>query len=121
MTDYKLGAVESRFADIVWANAPLTTSELVRLCEAELSWKRTTTYTVLKKLGERGLFHMEGGIVTTLITREDYYAAQSEKFVEESFEGSLPAFIAAFTRRKSLSGKEIAQIRKMIDEYQEEV
>lgn len=120
MTDYKLGVVESRFADIVWANAPLTTGELVRLCEGELSWKRTTTYTVLKKLGERGLFHMEDGIVTALTSREDYYAAQSEKFVEESFEGSLPAFIAAFTRRKNLSGKEIAEIRRMIDEYQEE-
>lgn len=120
MTDHKLGVVESRFADIVWANAPVTTGELVKLCEAQLNWKRTTTYTVLKKLGERGLFHLEDGVVTALISREDHYAAQSEKFVEESFEGSLPAFIAAFTRRKSLSAKEIAEIRKMIDDYQEE-
>lgn len=120
MVEYKLGVVESRFADIVWANAPLTTGELVKLCEAELSWKRTTTYTVLKKLGERGIFHMEDGVVTALISREDYYAAQSEKFVEETFEGSLPAFIAAFTKRKSLSAQEVAEIKKMIDEYEGE-
>lgn len=119
MTDYKLGVVESHFADIVWAGAPMTTGELVKRCEAELNWKRTTTYTVLKKLGERGLFRLEDGVVTALVSREDYYAAQSEKFVEESFEGSLPAFIAAFTRRKSLSAQEAEEIRRMIDTYQE--
>lgn len=120
MSEYKLGVVESRFADIVWERAPMTTGELVKLCEAELSWKRTTTYTVLKKLGERGIFHMEDGVVTVLISREDYYAAQSEQFVEETFEGSLPAFIAAFTKRKSLSAQEVAEIRRMIDEYEGE-
>lgn len=119
MTDYKLGVVESHFADIVWAGAPMTTGELVKRCETELNWKRTTTYTVLKKLGERGLFRLEDGVVTALVSREDYYAAQSEKFVEESFEGSLPAFIAAFTRRKSLSAQEADEIRRMIDTYQE--
>ena len=119
MTEYKLGVVESHFADIVWARAPMTTAELVKLCEKELQWKRTTTYTVLKKLGEKGLFHLEDGVVTVLISREDYYAAQSEKFVEETFEGSLPAFIAAFTKRKNLSAKEVAEIRAMIDSYEE--
>lgn len=117
MTDYQLGVVESRFADIIWSHAPLTTGELVRLCERELHWKRTTTYTVLKKLGERGLFRMENGVVTALISREDYYAARSEKFVDETFEGSLPAFIAAFTRRKGLSPREADEIRRMIDTY----
>ena len=120
MTEYKLGVVESRFADIVWANVPMTTAELVKRCEEELQWKRTTTYTVLKKLGEKGLFRLQDGMVTALISREDYYAAQSEQFVEETFEGSLPAFIAAFTKRKKLSVQEVAGIRKMIDAYEGE-
>lgn len=119
MIHYTLGAVESHFADIVWAHAPLTTAELVKLCEAQLQWKRTTTYTVLKKLGERGFFHLEEGIVTALITREDYYAAQSEKFVSETFDGSLPAFFAAFTKRKGISQKELAEIRQMLDSFEE--
>ena len=119
MEELRLGAVEARFADIVWANAPLTTKELVALCEGELAWKRTTTYTVLKKLCERGLFKTENSTVSVLITRDDFYAMQSEKFVEETFEGSLPAFLAAFTTRKALTGEEIAQIRAMIDGIEE--
>lgn len=119
MIDCKLGVVESRFADIVWGHEPLSTGELVKLCEAELNWKRTTTYTVLKRLSERGLFQMKDGIVTALIARDDYYAAQSEKFVEETFDGSLPAFIAAFTKRKSLSEEELKEIRRMIDSFEE--
>lgn len=113
--EYKLGAVESRFADIIWEHEPLTTGELVLLCEKELHWKRTTTYTVLKKLSEHGIFRMQDKMVTSRISREDYYAAQSELFVKETFEGSLPAFIAAFTRRKELTAEEIAEIHKMID------
>ena len=120
MTEYKLGVVESHFADLIWKNEPITTSELVSLCDRELHWKRTTTYTVLKKLSEHGIFQMKDKIVTSLISREDYYAAQSERFVEESFEGSLPAFIAAFTKRKSLSASEIEEIKNMIDEAGEE-
>ena len=114
MMEYTLGAVESRFADIVWAHAPMSTAELVKLCEAQLSWKRTTTYTVLKKLSEKGFFHLQEGTVTTLISREDYYAAQSEKFVCETFDGSLPAFFAAFTKRKNISSKELAEIRRTL-------
>ena len=98
----------------------MTTKELVALCEREPAWKRTTTYTVLKKLCERGLFLTEQSTVSVLIARDEFYAMQSEKFVEETFEGSLPAFLAAFTTRKSLSAEEIAQIRKMIDSYGEE-
>lgn len=113
--EYKLGTVESRFADIIWEHEPLTTAELVLLCEKELHWKRTTTYTVLKKLSEHGIFRMQDKMVTSRISREDYYAARSELFVEETFEGSLPAFIAAFTRRKELTAEEIAEIHKMID------
>lgn len=119
MTDYTLGAVESRFADLVWANAPMTSRDLIQLCKQELDWKRTTTYTVLKKLGEQGLFQLEDGQVTALVSREEYYAAQSEKFVDESFEGSLPAFLAAFTSRNTLSKGEIEEIRAMIDKAEE--
>ncbi len=119
MSDYKLGAVESRFADIVWERAPIASGELVRLCAAELGWKRTTTYTVLKKLGEKGFFKLEGGIVTALISREEHYAEQSEQFVSESFGGSLPAFFAAFAKRKPISREELAELRRMIDSFEE--
>ena len=115
MDDMRLGAVESRFADIIWANEPLSSRNLVKLCEEELHWKKPTTYTVLRKLCERGLFQNQDSIVSARITREAFYAMQSEKFVEETFDGSLPAFLAAFTTRKSLSNEEIAQIRAMID------
>ena len=115
MEGFRLGAVESRFADIIWQNAPLPSGELVRLCEKELGWKKSTTYTVLKKLCERGIFRNYGGEVTSVIGRDEFYSMQSQKFVEDSFEGSLPAFIAAFTSRKKLSEEEIAQIRHMIE------
>ena len=111
----RLGNIESRFAEIVWERAPLSTSELIKLCEAEFDWKRTTTYTVLKRLSERGIFKNENGTVTALITKDEFYSMQSEKLVNESFGGSLPAFVAAFTSRKSLSESEIEEIRKIID------
>ena len=117
--ELKLGAVETRFADLIWQHAPLSSGELVKLCETELNWKRTTTYTVLKKLGGKGIFRLQDGIVTSLISREDYYAAQSEKFVSETFDGSLPAFFAAFTKRKSISQKDLEEIRRMIDSFEE--
>lgn len=119
MAEWKLGVVESRFADIIWENQPMTTKELVKLCEQRLQWKRTTTYTVLGRLTDRGLFKSEGGQVTALITREEFYARQSEQVVEESFAGSLPAFVAAFTARKSLTAAEVAEIRRLIDGYEE--
>lgn len=119
MEESKLGAVESRFAELIWANEPLKSGELVALCEQELNWKKSTTYTVLKKLCQRGLFINEGGMVRSLISREDHFAMQSEQFVADTFAGSLPAFLAAFTRRKALSPDEIAQIRQMIETYEE--
>lgn len=119
MDNRKLGAVEARFADIIWNNEPLSSGALVRICEKELAWKRTTTYTVLKRLCERGIFRNCDGVVSALISRQDFYAVQSEKFVEEAFAGSLPAFLAAFTQRKKLSDEEVAQIRAMIDSYGE--
>ena len=118
--NYTLGTVESHFADIVWSNEPISTGELIKICACELNWKRTTTYTVLKKLSERGIFQMKDGIVTSQVSHTDYYATQSEKFVAETFNGSLPAFIASFTKRKTLSAKEVAEIRQMIDKYGEE-
>ena len=117
MVGYNLGTVESMFADIVWEKEPLATSELVNICNERFNWKRTTTYTVLKRLCEGGLFKLENSVVTSQISRENFYSAKSESFVEESFNGSLPAFIAAFTKRKKLSRKEIEEIRNMIDTY----
>ena len=117
MSDYRLGEVEARFADIIWKHEPLGSGELVRLCEDELGWKKSTTYTVLKKLCGRGIFRNEGGVVSSLLSREEFYAAQSEEVVEESFSGSLPAFIAAFTSRKRLSDEEVEEIREMIVSY----
>ncbi len=119
MSEMKLGVIESRFADIIWQNEPITTAELVAICEKELNWKRTTTYTVLKRLSERGIFKNDGGTVSSLISRKDFYSLQSERFVEETFDGSLPAFFAAFTSRKTLTAEEIADIRRMIDSYEE--
>lgn len=119
MAEWKLGVVESRFADIIWENEPLSTAELVKLCETRLEWKRTTTYTVLKRLSERGLFKNEEGVVSACLSRDEFYARQSEQVVEESFAGSLPAFVAAFTARKSLTADEVAEIRRLIDTYEE--
>ena len=119
MDDKKLGAVEARFADLIWQNAPIRSGELVKLCEAELQWKKPTTYTVLRRLCQRGIFSNDDGIVSARISREEFYAMQSERFVEETFSGSLPSFLAAFTRRRSLSAAEIEEIRKMIDSYPE--
>lgn len=119
MDDMKLGVVESRFADIIWSNEPLHSRDLVKLCQEQLNWKKPTTYTVLRKLCERGLFQNADGMVSSLITRKEYYAMQSEKFVEDTFQGSLPAFFAAFTTRKALSAEEIAEIRSMIDSFGE--
>lgn len=117
MKDIELGTVQERFADIVWANEPLGSGKLVKLCEKELGWKKPTTYTVLRKLCEKGLLKNEDGVVTTLISREDFYSAKSEQIIEDSYEGSLPAFIAAFTSRKKLSNAEVNEIQKMIDEF----
>ena len=120
MEDWKLGAVESKFADIIWANQPLHSRDLVALCQKELNWKKPTTYTVLRKLCERGIFQNENSVVTARITREEYYAAQGERLVEDAFDGSLPAFVAAFTARKALSAEEVAALREMIDAYGKE-
>lgn len=117
MGEMQMGAVESRFADIVWQNEPISTTELVKRCENRFKWKKTTTYTVLKRLCEKGIFQNNKGTVTSLLSREDFYARQSEKFVDETFGGSLPAFLAAFTHRKALSEDEINELSRMIESY----
>ncbi len=116
MSDLKLGVIESRFAELIWSREPLSSGELVKLCQQELGWKKSTTYTVLRKLCERGIFQNEDGKVTSLISKEEFYALQSEQFVEENFKGSLPAFLTAFTRRKKFSKQEIEELQKLIDE-----
>lgn len=117
MADYRLGTIEGRFADLIWQNEPLPSGELVRLCEQELGWKKSTTYTILRRLCERGIFQNQKGTVTSLISRQEFYARQSEQFVEESFGGSLPSFLAAFASRKKLSQQEVRQLQKIIDEH----
>ena len=116
----KLGVVETRFAELIWENEPLSSTQLVRICQQELLWKKPTTYTVLRKLCERGLFQNQNSIVTSRISRDEYYARQCEQFVEDTFEGSLPAFFAAFTTRKQLSDEEVEQLQQMIDRCREE-
>lgn len=118
MNPIKLGLVEAQFADIIWENAPMTTRELVALCDEKLNWRRTTTYTVLKKLCDRGIFLTENSTVTVLIEKDAFYAIQSEIFVEDAFGGSLPAFVAAFTSRKTPTEKELAEIKRLLDSFE---
>lgn len=120
MERFELGQVQEAFANIVWANAPIGSGELVKLCEKELNWKKPTTYTVLRKLCEKGLFRNECGTVTALVSREEFYSAKSEQFVDETFDGSLPAFIAAFISRKNLTAGEADEIQAMIDAFRKE-
>ena len=116
MDDYKLGVVETRFAELIWAHEPLRSGDLVKLCEAELCWKKSTTYTVLKKLCDRGLFQNEKGMVTALISREQLQGLQSQQFVKETFHGSLPAFLTAFTSRQKFSEEELKALKQLIEE-----
>lgn len=120
MEERKLGPVELRFAELIWEKAPISSGELVKLCARELEWKKSTTYTVLKKLCEQGLFQNQGGTVTVLVSRQDYQARQSKQFVADTFSGSLPAFLAAFAQGAPLSQKDIADIRALIDRFEQE-
>ena len=120
MGDMRLGAIEAKFADLIWSNEPLSSAELVKLAAQELDWKKSTTYTVLRRLCEKGIFQNEDGTVTSKISKQEFYAMQSEQFVDETFDGSLPAFLAAFTTRKALTAEEIAEIQQMIDSYGKE-
>ena len=115
MQEIRLGAVESRFADLIWQNEPLSSAELVRLAAEALSWKKSSTFTVLKRLCQRGLFENRQGTVHALLSRQEFDALQSRQFVEDAFDGSLPAFLAAFTRRGRLSEEDIRQLQDLID------
>ena len=117
MDDLRLGLVETRFADLIWANEPISSGNLVKLCAKELEWKTSTTYTVLKKLCEKGIFQNVNGVVTSLLSQKEFQSRQSKRFVEDTFSGSLPAFIAAFAENGGLSDDDITEIRKMIDAY----
>ena len=114
MHELQLGAVESRFADLIWEHAPVSSAEIVKLAESQLHWKKSTTYTVLRRLCERGIFQNQDGAVTSLISKQEFCAVRSEQFVEETFSGSLPAVLAAFTTRKKLSEVEIAQLEQLL-------
>lgn len=119
MREYRLTDTEAKFADIIWANEPIKSPDLVKLCETELNWKKSTTYTMLKRLAGKKIFENNKGVVCALIKKEDFYAEQSKLFVEETFDGSLPRFLAAFTRKKRLSNKEINALQKLINEHKE--
>ena len=116
MAEIQLGVIEARFADMIWEREPVRSSELVKLAAEVFQWKRTTTHTVLRRLCDKGLFENNKGTVTCLITRQQFNSRQSRKFVEDSFDGSLPAFVAAFTKERALTPEEAAQIRRIIDE-----
>ena len=119
MPDYQLGAIEGRFADLIWDNEPLSSRTLVELAQQALGWKRSTTYTILRRLSDRGLFQNTDGVITSRISREEFYALQSRAYVEEAFGGSLPRFLAAFSARKKLSGAEIAALQRLLDQQEE--
>lgn len=116
---YHLAETESRFADIIWENEPISSPELVKLCEKKLNWKKSTTYTVLKKLCDRGIFQNEKAIVTARLSKEEFFAGQSRQYVEESFSGSLPRFLTAFFGGRKLNAKEVRELQEYIDQYAE--
>ena len=121
MHDLTMGTVESRFAALIWDNEPITAAELAKLADQQLKWKKTTAYTALKRLCEKGIFRNDSGTVTSVLSREEFRARQSRRFLEDNCGGSLPAFIAAFTKRGDLSRADLEAIRKMLDEYEKEV
>lgn len=115
MEELRPGTMEFRFAELIWERAPVPSGELVPLCEKAFGWKKSTTYTMLRRLCERGIFANEDGAVTVRQTREEFLSCQSERYVEESFGGSLPRFLTAFCARKKLSEKDIEELRALID------
>lgn len=113
--EMKLSVVEARVADLIWERAPLTSRQLVELCEVEFQWKRTTTYTMLKRLCEKGIFQHENKMITILVSKETFYSKQGEEVVERAFRGSLPAFLTAFASHKELSEEELDELQQVIE------
>ncbi|ABN54340.1 MAG TPA: BlaI/MecI/CopY family transcriptional regulator [Hungateiclostridium thermocellum] len=120
MKEYKLAESEKKFAELIWQNEPIGSGELVKLCEKEMNWKKSTTYTVLKKLCEKGIFQNKDAVVTSLISRDEYYSRQSVRFVEDTFGGSLPKFLTAFISGKKISRQQVEELKRLIDEYKED-
>jgi BlaI family penicillinase repressor len=119
MKRYKLAESEERFAELIWQNEPIGSGDLVKLSEKEMNWKKSTTYTVLKKLCEKGIFKNENAVVTSLISRDEYYAKQSIWFVDDTFGGSLPKFLTAFISGKKISRQQAEELKRLIDEHKE--
>ena len=119
MEERKLGPVELRFAELIWENAPISSGELVKLCARELEWKKSTTYTVIKRLTERGVVKTENAVVTALVSRDEVQRAESRAFVERNFSGSLPGFLNAFVGGRGLSAEEAEELRRMIAAFEE--
>ena len=119
MERYKLGEMEQKFAEMIWEHEPAPSGELVRLCEEKFRWKKSTTYTMLKRLCNRKIFENREGTVRALMSKEDVQAIQGEEFLKETFDGSLPQFLAAFTRRNKLSEEEIRELESLIEGYKE--
>ena len=115
MNELKMGTAEAKFADVIWENEPIASGELAKMANDMFGWKKTTAYTVLKRLCDRGLFQNRNGVVTALISQKEYYARHSETYVEETFGGSLPAFLAAFGTRKKFTDGEIEELLKIIE------
>lgn len=113
----KIFESEYRFCEILWENEPISSSALVKLCSEQLEWKKSTTYTVIRRLSERGVLKSENAVVTSLVSKEEILTAESMEVVEKTFSGSLPSFIAAFTRKKQLTQNEIDEIQNIIDSY----
>ena len=115
MADIRMGPAETQFAEIIWENEPIASGLLSKKAEEALNWKKTTSFTVLKRLCERGIFQNQNGIVTSLISKDEFFARHSEQYVQETFGGSLPAFMAAFGTRKKLTDAEIDEMKKLIE------
>ena len=120
MNDYRLAEMESKFADLIWENEPVTSSELVRLSAEVMNWKKSTTYTILKRLCDRGIFKNENAIVSSVISRDEFFAEQSRRFVEDTFDGSLPRFLASFIGGKKLSDRQAEELVRLIKEHKED-
>lgn len=120
MAEYRLAEGEAKFADIIWEREPIGSTELVRLCGQRLGWKKSTTYTVLKKLCDRGIFQNQDAVVSALLSREEFYGEKSRRFVEETFGGSLPRFLTAFIGKKKLTDAQIEEMKLLIENYREE-
>ena len=120
MIDYELTEMEERLAEIIWEEEPIPSGDLVKICEKEFDWKKSTTYTMLKRIENKGVFKNQGGVVSSLVKKDEFYGEQGRRFVKETFGGSLPRFLAAFTRKNRLSDGDIAELQKLIDEHRED-